>query len=218
MCSWLVILFPCIQLLHFLFLSREAKENAELAKHRAERPKIQQQFADLKRGLSVVTDQEWESIPEVGNLTRKKRRKDDRSFAVPDSIIVGDRSKTEYENSLDSRQQQANGFETPADSGTMTNFVEIGQARDKILSLKLDQVRLFIILTAQYSLSCRFLGHPLPPGWLPPSIPRATSLHSTALFSRLKPKSATSSVLVCFLTRLSSQIPSMPLVGSQLHV
>ena len=29
---------------------------------------------------------------------------------------------------------------TPAESGTMTNFVEIGQARDKILSLKLDQI------------------------------------------------------------------------------
>lgn len=131
-----------VQLLHFVFLFREARENAELAKHRAERPKIQQQFADLKRGLSVVTDQEWESIPEVGNLTRKKRRKDERTFVVPDSIIVGDRSKTEYENSLDTRQQHANGFETPADTGTMTNFVEIGQARDKILSLKLDQVRL----------------------------------------------------------------------------
>ena len=140
MCFRLVTSFSLIQLLHFVFLSREARENAELAKHRAERPKIQQQFADLKRGLSVVTDQEWESIPEVGNLTRKKRRKDDRTFAVPDSIIVGDRAKTEYENSLDNRQQQAGGFETPADSGTMTNFVEIGQARDKILSLKLDQV------------------------------------------------------------------------------
>jgi len=115
--------FSLIQLLHFVFLSREARENMELAKHRAERPKIQQQFADLKRGLSVVTDQEWESIPEVGNLTRKKRRKDDRTFAVPDSIIVGDWAKTEYENSLDNRQQQAGGFETPADSGTMTNFV-----------------------------------------------------------------------------------------------
>ena len=33
------------------------------------------------------------------------------------------------------------GFATPADAGAMTNFVEIGQARDKILSLKLDQVR-----------------------------------------------------------------------------
>ncbi|KAJ6629246.1 PRP1 splicing factor, N-terminal-domain-containing protein [Mycena sp. CBHHK59/15] len=119
---------------------REAQEQIELAKHRAERPKIQQQFADLKRGLSAVTDEEWENIPEVGNLTRKKRRKAERSFAVPDSVLVGDRSKNEYENSLDERQQQDGGFETPAESGALTNFVEIGQARDKILSLKLDQI------------------------------------------------------------------------------
>ncbi|KAJ7283920.1 PRP1 splicing factor, N-terminal-domain-containing protein [Mycena rebaudengoi] len=119
---------------------REAQEQIELAKHRAERPKIQQQFADLKRGLSAVTDEEWENIPEVGNLTRKKRRREERSFAVPDSVLVGDRSKGEYENSLDDRQQQNGGFETPAESGTLTNFVEIGQARDKILSLKLDQI------------------------------------------------------------------------------
>ena len=84
---------------------REAREEAELAKHRAERPKLQQQFADLKRGLAVVTDAEWESIPDVSNLTRRKRRRDERSFAVPDSIIVGDRGKGEFENSLDPRQQ-----------------------------------------------------------------------------------------------------------------
>lgn len=84
---------------------REARENEELAKHRAERPKIQQQFADLKRRLAQVTDEEWEGIPEVGNLTRKKRKKDERSFVVSDSVIVGDRSRTEYETSLDSRQQ-----------------------------------------------------------------------------------------------------------------
>lgn len=85
--------------------NREARENEELAKHRAERPKIQQQFADLKRGLSVVTDEEWESIPEVGNLTRKKRKKDERSFVVPDSVLVGDRSSGQYENALDPQQQ-----------------------------------------------------------------------------------------------------------------
>lgn len=84
---------------------RETREGEELAKHRAERPKIQQQFADLKRGLSAVTDSEWESIPEVGNLTRKKRKRDERSFVVPDSVIVGDRAKSEYENALDDRQQ-----------------------------------------------------------------------------------------------------------------
>lgn len=38
------------------------------------------------------------------------------------------------------RLMQMGGFETPAESGTLTNFVEMGQARDKILSLKLDQV------------------------------------------------------------------------------
>ena len=84
---------------------REQREEEELAKHRAERPKIQQQFADLKRGLSAVTDEEWESIPEVGNLTRKKRKRDERSFVVSDSVIVGDRGRTEYETSLDAHQQ-----------------------------------------------------------------------------------------------------------------
>ncbi|KAF9546672.1 hypothetical protein CPC08DRAFT_648976 [Agrocybe pediades] len=123
---------------------RCAQEQAELAKLRAERPKIQQQFADLKRGLSAVTDEEWESIPEVGNLTRKKRRREERSYVVPDSVLVGDRNKTEFENALDERQQlvylQAGGFDSSLDNGALTNFVEIGQARDKILSLKLDQI------------------------------------------------------------------------------
>ena len=86
--------------------SREAQEQAELAKLRAERPKIQQLFSDLKRGLSAVTDDEWDNIPDVGNLTRKKRRREERSYVVPDSILVGDRSQTEYESSLDHRQQQ----------------------------------------------------------------------------------------------------------------
>jgi hypothetical protein len=62
---------------------------------------------DLKRGLSAVTDEEWENIPEVGNLTRKKRKRDfERSWVVPDSVLVGNRASTEYENSLDGRQQQ----------------------------------------------------------------------------------------------------------------
>ncbi|PPQ92100.1 hypothetical protein CVT25_008294, partial [Psilocybe cyanescens] len=123
-----------------LVLYREAQEQAELAKHRAKRPKIQQQFADLKRGLSAVTDEEWENIPEVGNLTRKKRGREESMYVVPDSVLVGDRGKTDFENALDPRQQQSGGFETPAESGSLTNFVEIGQARDKILSLKLDQL------------------------------------------------------------------------------
>jgi len=104
--GWSVCLF-CPVLTDFIVFPplREAQEQAELTKVRAERPKIQQQFADLKRGLSAVTDAEWENIPEVGNLTRKKRRREERTYVVPDSVLVGDRSKNEYENALDSRQQ-----------------------------------------------------------------------------------------------------------------
>lgn len=84
---------------------REAQEQVELAKLRAETPKIQQQFAPFKRALSALTEAEWD-IPEVGNLTRKKRRREERTYVVPDSVLVGDRTRTEYENSLDPRQQE----------------------------------------------------------------------------------------------------------------
>ena len=36
---------------------REAQEEVELVKHRTERPVLQQQFVDLKRGLVTVTDE-----------------------------------------------------------------------------------------------------------------------------------------------------------------
>ena len=51
---------------------------------------------------------EWENLPEVGNLTGKKRKREqrERTYVVPDSIIVGDRDRVGLENSLDARQQE----------------------------------------------------------------------------------------------------------------
>jgi pre-mRNA-processing factor 6 len=39
-----------------------------------------------------VTDAEWESLPEVGNLTGKKQKRNprfDREYAMPDSVTLG---------------------------------------------------------------------------------------------------------------------------------
>lgn len=123
---------------------REAREQEELLKYRKERPKIQQQFADLKRGLAAVTQDEWEKIPEVGDLVGKNRKKvkaKERFTPVPDSILEKARDNASFTTSLDPLQQKIGGFNTPApDSGLLTNFIEIGQARDKVLNLKLDQV------------------------------------------------------------------------------
>lgn len=141
----------------------------QCGRYRKENPTIQEQFSDLKRGLSVMTEDDWAGIPgvflawprnaisngliDVGDLTRKKGRKGksgsslgERFSAVPDSLILSNLRQTEYSTALDAQQQALGGIATPAASvdpsaaGTMTDFVQFGQARDKVLGLKLDQV------------------------------------------------------------------------------
>lgn len=93
---------------------REKREREEAEKARKERPPIQEQFSDLKRGLSAVTDDEWASLPDVANLTGKRRKKMEdrfagRTFVVPDSVIVGARNANAYESSLDDKQMVSVG-------------------------------------------------------------------------------------------------------------
>jgi pre-mRNA-processing factor 6 len=53
---------------------REKTYKEAVEKLRREKPKIQQQFTDLKRQLSGVTEDEWASIPEVGDARNKAKR------------------------------------------------------------------------------------------------------------------------------------------------
>lgn len=56
----------------------------------------------------MVSDSEWENLPEVGNLTGKRRKlnpREGRTYVVPDSVLMGDRDRGAYENSLDPQQQ-----------------------------------------------------------------------------------------------------------------
>lgn len=86
---------------------REAREAEEHAKQLKERPTIQSQFADLKRGLGELSEHEWESLPEVTNMLGnrvKKPRLEGRSYVVPDSVITGARDSNALESSLASEQ------------------------------------------------------------------------------------------------------------------
>ncbi len=53
---------------------REKKYKAAIEQYRKERPKIQQEFSDLKRQLSYVSEGEWAAIPEVGDARNKSKR------------------------------------------------------------------------------------------------------------------------------------------------
>ena len=142
---------------------REEAEEKKAAEDRAKNPKLQTQFADLKRGLASLNDADWESIPEAGNLTGKRRKhnmrmeenQNGKSYAVSDSVLAGVSARGQMLGELDAAQQEVSfvtpaligteadlqngGFDTPAGDGTMTDFVSIGTARDKVLSLRLDQ-------------------------------------------------------------------------------
>ncbi|XXH03656.1 Dimethyladenosine transferase [Hypoxylon texense] len=122
---------------------REAREKAEQEEYERKNPKIQQQFADLKRGLESVTEEEWAALPEVGDLTGKNRRskqaRQQRFYAVPDSVLAAAGSAGELGSTVmdDGAASTAGG--SSAQDGTMTNFAKIGQARDKVLQVRLDQ-------------------------------------------------------------------------------
>ncbi|XP_014675353.1 PREDICTED: pre-mRNA-processing factor 6-like [Priapulus caudatus] len=132
---------------------REKRYLEELEKYRAERPKIQQMFSDLKRSLSDVTEEEWKVIPEVGDARNKRQRNPrmERLTPVPDSILakaIGGGPVT----SLDPRQNA--GYSSGLDStfpGGMTpgglttpvgelDLRKIGQARNTLMDMKLNQV------------------------------------------------------------------------------
>ncbi|RMJ25236.1 factor Prp1 [Aspergillus sp. HF37] len=121
---------------------REAREQQEREDYERKNPKIQQQFADLKRTLASVSEDEWASLPDVGDLTGRKRRERQnqrqRFYAVPDSVIAGARDSTQFETTVadDGSQTDMRGEEG---DGTMTNFADLGAARDKVLKVRLDQ-------------------------------------------------------------------------------
>jgi pre-mRNA-processing factor 6 len=122
---------------------REAREKLEREEYERNNPKIQQQFADLKRSLATVSDEDWANIPEVGDLTGKNRRAKQnlrqRFYAVPDSVLAGARDATQFETSVQDDGTQTNGTSKDQADGTMTNFADIGAARDKVLRVRLDQ-------------------------------------------------------------------------------
>ena len=118
---------------------REEREIQERKEYEANNPKIQQQFADLKRSLATVSDEDWANIPEVGDLTgknkRTKQQRHQRFYAVPDSVLAGARDTGQMDTSVQDDDAQTNGESA---DGTMTNFADIGAAQNKVLQVRLD--------------------------------------------------------------------------------
>lgn len=113
---------------------REKRLQEQLEKYRADNPKITEQFADLKRKLADIAEDDWNSIPDIGDYTIKKRPR--TSFApVPDTLLQKAAAEKETVTALDAQA----GLSTPV-SGMTTNLTSVGEGRRTVIGLSLDKM------------------------------------------------------------------------------
>ncbi|KAF2724307.1 hypothetical protein K431DRAFT_241333 [Polychaeton citri CBS 116435] len=122
---------------------REAREREQQDEFERNNPKIQQQFSDLKRALGSVSDEQWASIPDAKDHTGKNKKarqeRQQRFYAVPDSVLAAGRDSGAMGAEVQDEGMAADGPSREQADGTMTNFADIGAARDKVLKVRLDQ-------------------------------------------------------------------------------
>ncbi|XP_053674883.1 pre-mRNA-processing factor 6 [Anopheles nili] len=125
---------------------REKRLKEDLERYRQERPKIQQQFSDLKRNLIAVSEEEWANLPEVGDSRNKKQRnpRAEKFTPLPDSVLSRNLGG-ESASAIDGRSGLASMIPGVATPGMLTpsgdlDLRKIGQARNTLMNVKLSQV------------------------------------------------------------------------------
>lgn len=75
----------------------------QLKRSKHERPRIADQFADLKRDLATVSAAEWDAIPEIGDhsLKLKQVRKKETFMPLPDSVLLHNNEVASLVRSVD---------------------------------------------------------------------------------------------------------------------
>lgn len=110
---------------------RELKMLEDLKVARRSRPKITDQFADLKNDLKGISAAEWEGIPDIGDRGLKYKahqQREDKYTPLPDHVIDGGRVANSTSHSVE---------EDGDKSSIVSGFAE---ARGTVLSLKLDKM------------------------------------------------------------------------------
>lgn len=109
----------------------------EQKKRKSERPKIADQFADLKRELATVSYSDWDAIPEVGDHSLRYKQNNNKNkdalSVVPDFLIAEKASKGSILNAIEVSGSESvySGFQSTAG---------LSEARGTVLSLKLDKI------------------------------------------------------------------------------
>ena len=93
---------------------RESRLKDEIEKYRIENPKITEQFADIKRKLAEISQDEWEGIPDIGDYSMKNKNKRPQFYSpAPDSLLATAAARNEKDTSI-GVASGFDGLKTPA--------------------------------------------------------------------------------------------------------
>ena len=106
------------------------RERKEEKNDRVKDKTIKDQFADLKRKLSEVSEEEWDQIPEIGDYSVKKSKAYERFTPAPDTLLSAALKERETVNTDEDHERGGDG--------TSTDLTAVGEARGLGLGLKLD--------------------------------------------------------------------------------
>ena len=80
---------------------REKRERESMEQMRKQNPKVQLEFADLTKKLSDLSEEEWMSIPEIGDSHIRKQQRNERYVPVPDSMLAAAHSAAQPVQTVD---------------------------------------------------------------------------------------------------------------------
>ncbi len=130
--------------------SKEQQMLLDQKRAKTERPRIGDQFADLKRQLSSVSELEWDSIPEVGDhsLKLKQSRKKETFMPMPDFILANkpgalsaaSSSTNSVDPSLESTAAASSSLSSSSSSSVFSGSGGQAEARGSVLSQRLDSM------------------------------------------------------------------------------
>ncbi|KAK9279440.1 hypothetical protein L1049_013119 [Liquidambar formosana] len=116
---------------------RETRLKQEIDEDKTSNPKIAKQFVGLKRELYALSEQEWDSIPEIGDYSMRDKKK--RSFIpVKDTLLEKTRQEQDHVIALDLKSMAAGGMENPCKTPAM-DLTAYRRGRGIVLSSKLDR-------------------------------------------------------------------------------
>jgi pre-mRNA-processing factor 6 len=109
---------------------------------------LSEQFADIKRQLRDVSEQEWNAIPDIGDTSAKKQKRT-AYVPPPDSLLAKAAAEKQVASTLDgalppqqdsnARSQQTSNGNAHSD-GAATDLTAVGEGRGTVLGLKLDRM------------------------------------------------------------------------------